>query len=151
MLSVCIHLRPDGIKPRKHIWIGLEYFEAYEQIHFDAVIRDFTADRPDFQYYCMGYPYENFYPNDGQGWSEIQIGLDNTWCNFLFTRELHASFIYRGFDIFIFRGNGHFWASIDEELMIDLGAIALDDLIFTIGSVHKLSFFLRRSELWIRY
>lgn len=66
------------------------------------------------------YTYNNsaFYPIDGQGW-----GQEGWPHNYLFTTEIHATFQYKGGEVFTFTGDDDLWAFINGKLAIDLGGL----------------------------
>jgi len=188
--------------------------ESLDHITFDAVVRDFKDDHPDFQsmdghftglvesslgadgkpvfgcsdagFGCAAalttkenfdqwyrdapgvnkrlplkltltlspqgtYVYESssFFPIDGQGWGDSAVALDGQPHNFYFTLELKSSFVYRGGEMFHFRGDDDVWVFINGKLVIDLGgvhnpiegSVDLDSLDLVKGSTAELSFF----------
>jgi len=66
------------------------------------------------------YLYDNsaFFPLDGVG-----FGDEGNEHNYHFTTEIHASFVYRGGEIFTFTGDDDLWLFVNHLLALDLGGL----------------------------
>jgi|JI6StandDraft_1071083.scaffolds.fasta_scaffold00334_3 fibro-slime domain-containing protein len=84
------------------------------------------------------YSYDNpaFFVLDGKG-----FGSEGHEHNFHFTLELHTEFVYRGGEVFRFRGDDDLFVFINKKLAMDLGGVhgpqeaeaVLDDLAGELG------------------
>src|SRR5690606_5900318 len=57
------------------------------------------------------------FPLDGKGWPNTEV-LGH---NFLFTTEIHTTFVYRGGETFSFMGDDDVFVFVNKKLAIDLG------------------------------
>jgi fibro-slime domain-containing protein len=66
------------------------------------------------------YTYDNpaFFPIDNQG-----FGNEGNSHNYHFTLELHTVFVYKGGEVFKFRGDDDLFVFINKKLAIDLGGV----------------------------
>jgi fibro-slime domain-containing protein len=62
---------------------------------------------------------QTFFPIDGVGWP----GQEVLGHNFLFTTEVHATFVYRGGEQFRFEGDDDVFVFVNGKLAIDLGGV----------------------------
>lgn len=96
------------------------------------------------------YSYDNpaFFVLDGKG-----FGAEGNEHNYHFTLELHTEFVYRGGEVFKFRGDDDLFVFINRKLAMDLGGVhgpeeaeaVLDDLADDLGilpgGTYQLDFF----------
>ena len=65
------------------------------------------------------YDNSNFFLLDDAGY-----GITPGWThNFHFTTEIHATFKYKGGEIFTFRGDDDVWVFVNNRLAVDLGGV----------------------------
>ncbi len=84
---------------------------------------EFVFDLADQGGGVQGFDSAAFFPIDGEG-----FGNEGFPHNFHFTTEVHTSFLYRGGELFRFRGDDDLWLFVNGRLAIDLGGLhpALD-------------------------
>lgn len=65
--------------------------------------------------------YDNsaFFPIDGQGFGDY----GGSGHNFHFTTQILASFLYKGGELFTFRGDDDLWVFVNKQLALDLGGL----------------------------
>jgi len=116
----------------------------------DGVNVAFTEPIPLMETSPGVFVYDNsaFFPLDGRGWGEEVSGH-----NFHFTTEMHATFRYRGGEVFTFRGDDDVFVFVNGKLALDLGGVhgAETDTIdfdaqagalgITVGSTYSLDVF----------
>ena len=64
------------------------------------------------------YDKPEYFPIDNEG-----FGNEGNAHNYHFTTELHASFTYKGGEVFTFRGDDDVWVYVNGQLAIDIGGI----------------------------
>ncbi|PRQ02387.1 hypothetical protein ENSA5_23140 [Enhygromyxa salina] len=67
---------------------------------------------------------QTFFPIDGMGWGDEGL-TDGRGAphNFLFTTEIHTTFVYEPGQSFTFIGDDDLWLFVDGQLAIDLGGL----------------------------
>ena len=105
----------------------------------DNQLKDWFRDSPASTRYCKDmsltrkagtentFEYSNdfFFPLDGAPTSEggLPPGQDGKPHNFHFCMEMHATFKYRGGEVFDFLGDDDVWVYINRKLALDLGGV----------------------------
>jgi len=69
------------------------------------------------------YDKPEYFPIDGQGFGNEVIQPNQPDHNYSFTTELHASFTYKGGEVFTFRGDDDVWVYVNGKLAMDIGGI----------------------------
>jgi fibro-slime domain-containing protein len=99
------------------------------------------------------YAKAGFFPIDGLLGNEWMADAAGALHNFHFTFELHTKFVYRGGEVFTFKGDDDVFTYINGKLAVDLGgvheveeqSVALDgvaaDFELVIGEEYALDFF----------
>jgi fibro-slime domain-containing protein len=65
------------------------------------------------------YDDPDFFPLDGKGWP----GEEVQGHNFHFTTHIHGTFLYRGGEVFAFRGDDDVFVFVNKKLALDLGGV----------------------------
>lgn len=116
--------------------------------------RDLTLDRKPGAETLYQKDVANFFPIDDVPTNEhIYKADDGAIHNFHFCMEMHASFKYRGGEVFNFGGDDDVWVFINNKLAIDLGGVhrlqqdsvnlnlQKDKLGISIGNFYNFDFF----------
>jgi len=117
-------LGSDGLPVYAHpgptaVTSGPEAFDPWYR-DVDGVNMRFTVALPLTEGPAGVFTYDNpnFFPLDGMGFGEEIDGH-----NFHFTTEIHTRFVYRGGEVFTFRGDDDVFLFVNNHLALDLGGV----------------------------
>jgi fibro-slime domain-containing protein len=101
--------------------------DAFAQWYHDVqgVNQGFDVNIPLTQMSAGQFVYDSnslsppgFFPLDGRG-----FGNEGRSHNYHFTTEIHSRFLYRGGEVFRFRGDDDLWLFVNGRLALDLGGL----------------------------